>query len=471
MKTFLLFIAAFFISLATFCQAGPELIFKNPVLISGTANQQGSVYRFSNVTTGVDATVKLRKFSRNDIVMSTIDNSVLGWDKAFQPEFGLSGLVSPNQNWYVDFEINFYRAGTNQRQVMDTIDFTALDVDGDGNSINEYVTFDKPHSVIYSTVSALTSTSTGLLGMLAQCDEDGIVSPLISCLNCFGTGVNGSDECGNCEGSGKIHTICQHAFHGGTGNRIDGPVANFAAIDTSATMVMAMYRYLSKDRIKMRYGAKSGALSSNGSGIRLNSMWFREFSLAPVSTLPVKLTSFTANLNNSKVDLKWTTASEVNVSHFIVEKSTDGINYSDAGMAFAYGNATDKTNYSLSDNNVNTSRAAVIYYRLRSVDIDGKSELSETRIIRIGKQNENTISIVAYPNPVSNEVRITIPANWQNKQVSYELISANGQPVRKTVSANSSQTETINTSSLTPGFYFVRVMCEGQVAQQKIVKN
>nr|WP_287424193.1 hypothetical protein [Candidatus Brachybacter algidus] len=52
-----------------------------------------------------------------------------------------------------------------------------------------------------------------------------------------------------------------------------------------------------------------------------------------MSTLPVKLTAFTAILNNNKVDLKWTTASEVNVSHFVVEKSTDGINYSDAGMA------------------------------------------------------------------------------------------------------------------------------------------
>lgn len=42
--------------------------------------------------------------------MSTIDNSVLGWMKAFQPEFGLPGLVAPNQNWYIDFEMTFYEA-------------------------------------------------------------------------------------------------------------------------------------------------------------------------------------------------------------------------------------------------------------------------------------------------------------------------------------------------------------------------
>ncbi|MEI2740432.1 MAG: hypothetical protein V9F01_16790 [Chitinophagaceae bacterium] len=40
------------------------------------------------------------------------------------------------------------------------------------------------------------------------------------------------------------------------------------------------------------------------------------------STLPVKLSSFSATLNNnSKVDLKWSTATETNLSHFVVERS------------------------------------------------------------------------------------------------------------------------------------------------------
>ena len=471
MKTFLFFIVSLLINIAAFSQSGPELIFQNPVLVNGTANQQGAVYRFSNVTAGVDAEVKLKKFSRNDIVMSTIDNSVLGWMKAFQPEFGLPGLVAPNQNWYIDFEMTFYEAGKSKKQKMDTIDLTALDVDGDGNSISEYVTFDNPHSIIYSTISSLTSSPVGLLGMIAQCGEDGIASPLIMCNNCGGDGMNGNDECGNCDGSGKVHTICQHAYQGGTGNSVIGPITNFPAIDTSATLVMALYRYLNKDVIKFRYGAKSSTLSSNGSGIRLNSIWFREFSLAPMSTLPVKLTAFTAILNNNKVDLKWTTASEVNVSHFVVEKSTDGINYSDAGMAFAYGNATDKTNNSLSDNNINTSRDAVIYYRLRSVDIDGKTSYSEVRIIRINTQGENTITLLTYPNPATTEVRITIPADWQNKKVVYELFSANGQVAKKMETTGSSQTETMNVSNLNRGLYIVKVTCEGKTAQQKIVKQ
>ena len=41
-------------------QPAPELVFMNPVLKSGTANKEGAIYRFSNVTEGIDAEVKLK---------------------------------------------------------------------------------------------------------------------------------------------------------------------------------------------------------------------------------------------------------------------------------------------------------------------------------------------------------------------------------------------------------------------------
>jgi hypothetical protein len=186
--------------------------------------------------------------------------------------------------------------------------------------------------------------------------------------------------------------------------------------------------------------------------------------------LPVKLESFTAILIDGKAQLKWTTTSEINLSHFVIEKSTDGSNYTDAGMVFADGNASHKTHYSFSDN-INTTQAAVIYYRLRSVDIDGKNKLSDIKSIRIGSQNESGISLVAYPNPVSSVVRITIPSNWQNKIVVYEIFSANGLVVKRFTSTSSSQTETMNLSNLAPGFYLLRAASNGEMAQQKIIKQ
>ncbi|MBK8748906.1 MAG: T9SS type A sorting domain-containing protein [Saprospiraceae bacterium] len=66
---------------------------------------------------------------------------------------------------------------------------------------------------------------------------------------------------------------------------------------------------------------------------------------------------------------------------------------------------------------------------------------------------------------------MTIPADWQNKKVVYELFSANGQVAKKMETTGSSQTETMNVSNLNRGLYIVKVTCEGKTAQQKIVKQ
>jgi hypothetical protein len=189
------------------------------------------------------------------------------------------------------------------------------------------------------------------------------------------------------------------------------------------------------------------------------------------STLPVKMESFSAMLmNNNRASLKWTTTSEINVSHFILERSIDGVNFTNVAVVFAIGNTTDRTNYSFIDN-LSYLQSGIVYYRILSVDIDGKSTFSATRIIRISPEAGPAISILTYPNPVTNELRVGIPENWQNKKVVYELINTSGTVASRTEMANGSQTEIIRTSTLAPGLYFVRVSCDGQNAQQKIVKQ
>jgi hypothetical protein len=193
---------------------------------------------------------------------------------------------------------------------------------------------------------------------------------------------------------------------------------------------------------------------------------------APTFILPVKLASFSAILTTDKVDLKWTTSSEKNVSHFSIEKSTDGIHFSERGLVFAFGNTSETKNYSFTDGNINVSQVGVIYYRLRSVDIDGKNELSQVKTIRIGKKNEQSISnILTYPNPVSTELHVTIPTNWQGKKVSYELLNGNGQVMQRNIAATFSQTESMNVNSLAPGIYIIKVTCNGETAYQKIIKR
>jgi hypothetical protein len=191
---------------------------------------------------------------------------------------------------------------------------------------------------------------------------------------------------------------------------------------------------------------------------------------ATSGTTPVNAANFTAVLsNNNKVDLKWSTEKENNLSHFIVERSTDGKNFSDNALVFAYGNTTSESAYAFADN-ISKIKSSVIYYRLCIVDGDGTIRYTENRIINISKQANKSNTIIANLNAVTNELKVTIPSGWQNRNVTYELFNANGYVFKMTETANSNKTETINVQSLTPGIYIVSVTCGGETAQQKIIK-
>ena len=107
-----------------------------------------------------------------------------------------------------------------------------------------------------------------------------------------------------------------------------------------------------------------------------------------------QLSSFSAILNTGKVHLEWLAIVQKNISHFSIEKSTDGKNYSQAGIVFTFTNAPETMNYPFNDKNVNTNKTGVIYYRISAVDINGKTESLEVKAIRIGKENEQEMSIL-----------------------------------------------------------------------------
>jgi len=116
--------------------------------------------------------------------------------------------------------------------------------------------------------------------------------------------------------------------------------------------------------------------------------------------LPVKLLSFNANLDQAqtKVNLAWSTATETNTHHFVIERSIDGKNFTEAGTMAAAGNSNELKNYQLTDN-ISSLNATVIFYRLRQVDVDGEVTYSQTKIIRLSKQTGNKNSLQAYPKP------------------------------------------------------------------------
>lgn len=391
------------------------LKFDNYQLVSGTDLKAGANYRFSNVDNNIDAVVSIDSLVNGAKVNKIDDNSNgTGYKDAFQPAIQSGNVIGMS---YAVFTIKFYEHNTTNPVVMPTVNATALDIDGN-NTLKEFCRINTGVGSIMNYL--MTNPDISVLQILPG--------------DYFGQNVLGIERVG---------------------------------IDTSYLNNMFTAKNNNISSLTVKYGTLTTVPSSS---TRQHSLYMKGFTY-PGSTLPVKLTAFTATLNNnSKVDLKWSTTSEINVSHFVIERSTDGSNYSDIGMVFAYGNSTDQKNYSYADN-VSNIQADIVYYRLRSVDIDEKAQYSETRIIRISKQSETNINIMTYPNPVSSELRITIPSNWQNKKVLYEVFQANGQVAKRVERVNSSQTESMNIGQLNSGFYIVRVTCNGEKATQKIIKQ
>jgi hypothetical protein len=91
------------------------------------------------------------------------------------------------------------------------------------------------------------------------------------------------------------------------------------------------------------------------------------------STIPVELTSFTANVIDNSVELNWTTATELNNSGFEIERSNDNITFANLGFVPGCGTTTETKNYTYTDRSLNRR---VFYYRLKQIDFDGSFNYS-----------------------------------------------------------------------------------------------
>ena len=168
--------------------------------------------------------------------------------------------------------------------------------------------------------------------------------------------------------------------------------------------------------------------------------------------LPVELISFNANCISNETKIEWQTASEHNTSHFVVERSFEGTIWEKLGEVTAAGNSTSILNYSFIDTDL--VARALTYYRLKQLDIDGKSETfgpvsSDCAI-------EYT-SIGLQPNPCATEVTLSI-ASQIPTEVNYTLISPEGKVLEtKQIAVHSGITlYTFDVSHYPSGMYMMR---------------
>jgi Secretion system C-terminal sorting domain len=175
------------------------------------------------------------------------------------------------------------------------------------------------------------------------------------------------------------------------------------------------------------------------------------------TNLPITLIDFTATLVENKIELKWSTSAEVNNNFFTVQRSTSMIIWESIQQVAAAGNSKTVSNYSVSDQNPLIGKS---YYRLMLTGLDGKQTYSLIRSVNL----ENAFSnISVYPNPATDNIRISFPSVGQYQVT---LFNGNGQMIIPPV-VSLGYSLLLNVSKMETGFYFIHI---NQGATQEIRK-
>jgi predicted extracellular nuclease len=176
------------------------------------------------------------------------------------------------------------------------------------------------------------------------------------------------------------------------------------------------------------------------------------------AALPVRLTDFTAYKQNGSVTINWKTAEEINTKEFIIERSTDGINYTAIGNVTA-ANSSTGSKYNWTDN----TPATVNYYRLKMVDQDGKFAYSKVVKINFGKQ----VDVQITPNPASTYISIQINNTLANTTV--QLIDLNGRIVKEQRLNQNPSNNIVSLTGVAKGLYHLKIISNQHVITEKVM--
>lgn len=148
-------------------------------------------------------------------------------------------------------------------------------------------------------------------------------------------------------------------------------------------------------------GTQGSATFSTGNGQTSFSQFIVSFK--EVFPLPVELLNFDAWINNEKnVELKWSSATEYDFSHFEIERSRDGNTFNFLEKLNSNGNSTLVQNYQAFDKN---PIRGISYYRLKMVDLDGSFTYSEQKSIVFDALADR---VILYPIPLPQGSKLTI---------------------------------------------------------------
>ncbi len=241
--------------------------------------------------------------------------------------------------------------------------------------------------------------------------------------------------------------------------------------DLAGVLINGVFTQLSentKDKISQSGTYTGSVIAGSTIGFRIsatdNSYGNATFTITsfspPGGVLPVKLSAFTAKPQEAAVLLQWTAATEINTSHYEIERSADGVAFHSLGSVKA---GAMSYQYSFLDPSPVTGTNL---YRLRMVDNDGSFSYSGIKAVK----RYSTSAQKLYPNPANGFIVVTIAAQTAGTETLQVFNAAGNLLQTETIStAQGINNKQLDITSLPRGVYRIRALSAGWI--QSFVKN
>jgi hypothetical protein len=206
------------------------------------------------------------------------------------------------------------------------------------------------------------------------------------------------------------------------------------------------------------------------------------------SALPVELTSFTAAVVNSGIELRWNTATEVNNHGFEVERKnvsrfmsqvsggnsstlkheTSNSEWTRIAFVDGAGNSNSTHEYSYTDRSLSAGTYA---FRLKQIDRDGKFTYSPEVEVTVASAPAKFELAQNYPNPFnpSTTIGFTLQVSGSTTLKIYDAIGREvATLVNENLEAGVYHQRMFDASNLASGIYFARLSSSGHSLVRKM---
>jgi endonuclease I len=177
--------------------------------------------------------------------------------------------------------------------------------------------------------------------------------------------------------------------------------------------------------------------------------------------LPVDLVLFKGHLAGDQVYLNWDAANEINLKDYVIERSTNGSDFVQAGQVAAIHNK----HYHFQEN-ISKYAGQHLYYRLRMVDNNGRFKYSDVVTVQV----PSNVLFAVYPNPARDQLKLQFSATATRAEV--VICDMTGRTQLKQTINHASGLINISITKILPGNYLVIVASDGQqhVSKLEVIK-